>query len=313
MNAPILVATDGTPGAAGALRMARTLARRDGRPVTVLAALQPVTLTGSAAYPLLAGEARLEEAQLDLLRGSVEAQVREVCGAACDWSIEIEIGSPPMSIVRRAAEVQAGLIVMGLGRHTAADRWLGTETVLKVIQLSHVPVLAAHQNAEGLPGRCVVATDFSEFSRDAARLTGDLLGTGVEVHLAHVEVTLADRSSAGGREWQETYRAGARARLDSLRTELTARAPSRVFTTLLDGEPSRALLRFATMTGAELIVCGSHGYGFFARMISGSVSTRLIRGAGCSVLVNPPQSAVTEFLSAPTPAVEQASPPASIA
>jgi nitrite reductase (NO-forming) len=36
---------------------------------------------------------------------------------------------------------------------------------------------------------------------------------------------------------------------------------------------------------------GSHGYGFLARMLIGSVATKLLRGASCGVLVVPPDAA----------------------
>jgi nucleotide-binding universal stress UspA family protein len=297
MNGPLLVATDGTPGSAGALRMARALARRDGLSVAVLAVLPPTTLTpGAVTYPLLPGESQLQEMQLGLLRSAVEELLHAVCGAECGWQVEIEIGSPQVTIVRRAAELGASMIVMGLGRHSAADRWLGTETVLKVTQLAHLPVLAVHKDAQALPQRCIVAVDFSGYSRDAARSASQLLGSGTELHLAHVARTTPGSETGEGREWQETYRAGARTRLDAVRGELVSRSTSAVFTALLEGETSRALLRYATMTGAHLLACGSHGYGFFTRMTAGNVATRLIRGANCSVLVVPPPTVVGELV-----------------
>jgi nucleotide-binding universal stress UspA family protein len=57
---------------------------------------------------------------------------------------------------------------------------------------------------------------------------------------------------------------------------------------MLDGDPALQLLRLAERIGAELIAAGSHGAGFFGRILMGSVSTRLVRRATCAVLVNPP-------------------------
>ena len=46
-----------------------------------------------------------------------------------------------------------------------------------------------------------------------------------------------------------------------------------------------AIVEEAQKWGADLIVVGSHGYGFFKRMLLGSVSDAVVRYAPCSVLV----------------------------
>lgn len=51
------------------------------------------------------------------------------------------------------------------------------------------------------------------------------------------------------------------------------------------GEPARAIVEEAETWGADLIVVGSHGYGFWGRMVMGSVSQAVINHAPCSVLV----------------------------
>lgn len=51
------------------------------------------------------------------------------------------------------------------------------------------------------------------------------------------------------------------------------------------GNPARAVVEEAQEWGADLIVVGSHGYGFWGRMVIGSVSQAIINHAPCSVLV----------------------------
>jgi nucleotide-binding universal stress UspA family protein len=46
-----------------------------------------------------------------------------------------------------------------------------------------------------------------------------------------------------------------------------------------------AIVDDATTWGADLIVVGSHGYGFVKRMLIGSVSDAIVKYAPCSVLV----------------------------
>jgi len=56
-------------------------------------------------------------------------------------------------------------------------------------------------------------------------------------------------------------------------------------TKVLKGQPSRAIVEEAEEWKADLIVMGSHGYGFWNRTFLGSVSDSVVHHAPCSVLV----------------------------
>ncbi len=51
------------------------------------------------------------------------------------------------------------------------------------------------------------------------------------------------------------------------------------------GDPGHEVCEYAEAVGAGLIVVPSHGYGGFKRFLLGSVAERIIRNAGCDVLV----------------------------
>jgi nucleotide-binding universal stress UspA family protein len=51
------------------------------------------------------------------------------------------------------------------------------------------------------------------------------------------------------------------------------------------GRPARAIVESAEEWGADLIVLGSHGHGFWSRLTLGSVADQVIHHAPCSVLV----------------------------
>lgn len=53
---------------------------------------------------------------------------------------------------------------------------------------------------------------------------------------------------------------------------------------ILKGPPEKEIVELAEEWGADLIVVGSHGWGFFGRML-GSVSNAVVHHAPCSVLV----------------------------
>ncbi|MCB1025115.1 MAG: universal stress protein [Acidobacteria bacterium] len=59
----------------------------------------------------------------------------------------------------------------------------------------------------------------------------------------------------------------------------------KIETKVLRGSPKVEIVREAEEWGADLIVVGSHGYGFFERMLIGSVSNAILHHAPCSVLV----------------------------
>ncbi len=56
-------------------------------------------------------------------------------------------------------------------------------------------------------------------------------------------------------------------------------------TEVIADSPREAIVRVATEWEADLIVVGSHGYGFWDRMLLGSVSDAVVHHAPCSVLV----------------------------
>ena len=98
-----------------------------------------------------------------------------------------------------------------------------------------------------------------------------------------------------GGEWLGDYRRESGARLEELADELRTVAGVDPRTRVATGDPAQAALQLAQETGAELLAVGSHGHGFFTRMLLGSTSTRLLRGASCAVLVAPPRAASPEL------------------
>lgn len=291
MKRRILIAADGHAESLAALRLARTLAEAKGLVGEVLTVLQPAT---PWIYDPISGAAAVYwdalDVQKDAQREAVRAQLATVGGAAAGWPLEAVVGPCALTIARHAAERGAGLIVMGSGRHEWRDRLLGRETVLDVLRVAHTPVLAVPSDGGELPRSLLVATDFSEQSMAAARAAVGLLAADAVVHVVNVSWTPAvEVARATLDTWSETYDAGAWTRLDEVAQEL--RRPNRtVRTHLLKGDLPGELLAFAEREQVELIATGSHGYGFVSRAILGSLSTRLVRGAHCAVLVAPPRT-----------------------
>lgn len=57
-----------------------------------------------------------------------------------------------------------------------------------------------------------------------------------------------------------------------------------VETAVIDGSPSREIIRSAERNGCDLIVMGTHGRGGIDRLLLGSVAEKVVRGASVPVL-----------------------------
>jgi nucleotide-binding universal stress UspA family protein len=298
MKTRIMLATDGQPAAAGAARLAHALSRRHGVPVEVVAAQEQIPIYGIVgAETMVYAQRQMEEAGIMALERRVQEQLDEMGPEFAAWPVTVGLGPTAPTIARLARQKEASLIVLGQGRHALADRWFGTETALRVMRISHVPVLAVPADADGQPSKAVVATDFSAFSREAIDAALDMLKPGGELHLVHVHWRPSPETPwVGGQDWIEAQRAAARERLESLAVELEEAHDVRVPTHFAEGSAAREVLRIASEVGAELLAAGSHGIGFFGRVLMGSVSTRLVRGARCPVLIVPPHDVPAELV-----------------
>lgn len=287
----ILVATDGDPESAGAVRIAEHLAQ-GGAEVRALAVMEPVSsYTAGLPRAVPAFESILEERQAERLRERTAGHARALGADRVATSLVLETGSPAPVLARAAGDWDASLIVVGLGSHELVDRWFGTETAVRVAQLSPVPVLAVPASAAAPLLRCIAATDFSEFSDRALDVAAGLLEKGGELALVHV-VPRPDFHDGDGAGTFNRIAAEARARLTELADSVEARHGIRASVHVREGDPARELLDLAGELGADLLAAGSHGHGFLGRLLLGSTSTRLLRGSRCSVLVAPPRGVV---------------------
>lgn len=284
-SGPILVATDATSASEPALRAARALAEHTGAEVQVISVLEPIAplppLVGGVELPQ-----HLDSDRSDSLRQAVEAQVRDTVGSA-EWPVTVVQGHPAAVIARTASRAGARMIVMGIGRHEVSDRLFGDETALRVLRLADVPVFAVTPAFNALPRRALVAVDFSPSSLLAARVALGLVSGKATLQLAHVapqvKPLLAPWERFGATDEQHDYTGALR----KMKDELDAGPDITVDTVELRGHPAQTLLEHARKTNADLIVCGSHGFGFLQRMFVGSVATRLLRGSTKPVLVVP--------------------------
>jgi len=288
-TSPVIVATDGRDQSDAAMAVGRLLAGTADslRVVTVLKALPMVS--PEAALPI---SADVQSARRAEQRRVVEEQTNRIWGRPV-VDVELAEGEPASTIARIANESNATMIVSGIGRHQVMDRLFGDETAIRLVRLSSVPVLTVAAGLKGAPQRIVVAADFSETSLRAARLALELAAPHATLYLAHVGPR--DKVLHDWNAWGMTYKEDAGDALQKMRGQLRVPAGMTVQPVLLQGDPATELLAFATSVNADLIATGSHGYGFVARMLIGSVTTRILRCSTCSVLCVPHAAAMTRL------------------
>jgi len=160
-----------------------------------------------------------------------------------------------------------------------------------MLRFADTPVLAVDSEAESLPRRVVIATDFSPYSTYAARVALALAGPNATIYLVHVRPKV-ETYGAASLLWSRSYDDTLPGMFARLREHLPEDPGVQIETVTLTGRPGQSLVDFAASSRADLVVSGTHGYGFFNRLVLGSVATDLLRDAPCSLLCVP-GSAVT--------------------
>jgi nucleotide-binding universal stress UspA family protein len=148
-----------------------------------------------------------------------------------------------------------------------------------------LPVRDAGEGAE-VPGlsafeRVICGVDGSREGLEAVRQARKLALPDSELFLVSVsESHLAVHTGFAAAEWAERLRRDAESAL-----EQAATVAERARTLLLEGRAAESLLRTVAEEHATLVAVGSHEIARGAGMLIGSVATRLVHEAPCSVLI----------------------------
>ena len=244
--------------------------------------------------PLSGSESDLDPAVIERAEKSrqILARATERLGAILPgWEIEtmIEAGSPAATILHRAAEWGADMIVVGSHSFTKVERFFMGSVSQRVAGDAHCSVRIARgrlEEIEALPSRLVIGVDGSIDSDMAIYVVANrnwpsgsevrLVTSVGPLHTSHPIKTF-DEEKALIEKMHEHAAVNLRDGAAQHGTSLT------ISSVISFEDPKHALVHEAESWGADTIFIGSRGHGRLGRFMLGSVSAAVATRAHCSV------------------------------
>jgi len=283
----VLVATDGSKYGGWALNWAAMLPLVEPPKVTALHVLDVAALRAPfLAQPVMAGTERYIQEEIKRMEARSVKTLQEARQQLASLKIKgmarKEQGAVAPTILKRAPK-RDGLLVVGSQGLDALDRFMLGSVSTNLIHHATCPVLVVKSEASPLR-RITLATDGSDASAKALRFvlskfqpdrsTGK--GGRVPIHVSVLHV-LPLVMYPGLKE-------GSKKLLEQSVQKLT-KAGFTAEPLCYLGNPAEEIMKAASQQQADLIVMGAKGLGAIARFLIGSVSTRVVQHANCTVLV----------------------------
>ena len=263
---PIVVAYDGSPDARRAAEWSAGVAA-----TPPAAAVHLVRALGLPAVPLDPGAITVNEL-LERHEASAAAELAAERDRLAARGLTVETylrrWLAVETVLERAAEIGAGLVVAGQHGHGPERLLLGSVSAAIVRAALCPMVVVRGREVDSPPRRALLALDESEGARSAAAALAQW-APQARVLAVHVR--------AGGIAPDERALSAALASsgLDLARLERRT----------IDGPVTRSLLEVAASEGVDLIAAGRRGESDWRALVLGSVTDKLVQLAGCPVLV----------------------------
>jgi nucleotide-binding universal stress UspA family protein len=278
----LIVATDFSARSDRALRRAVLIAKR------VNASLVLVHVVDSDWPERLIASDRA--AAVGLLEDTA-ATLRGIDGIATE--VMVVVDDVHSGILSAADRTSADLIIIGPHRASLRDVFVGT-TAERVVRRSTRPLMVAVETPSAQHRKTLLALDFDEASKAAAR---HALAMGVFDHMEVVAMHAFDApgESMMRRAMEHSADIGryVDAEKDSAAEELRTflndlgLPPTCQTVVSMEGTPARAILEAARSVDSDLIVLGTNQRKGFERALVGSVTADVIRDAHRDVLIIP--------------------------
>lgn len=275
---PILLATDLSARSDRALDRALMLARQQQNRLVALHVMEPphaTALTTPAWRRLTPDHKALAERRLadDLADAGVPTEA-------------VVINGHPLDVILDTVQhFGCSLIVTGVARETTLGRLLLGTTVERLARNASQPVLVVKARARKPYQDVVIATDFSEGSRQA--LTAALAVAGdARITLFHAYTVPNQNEDVPADAMVRSFYNDALQKAQAFLAatpELNGRPQPDIV--LEAGQPENLLSEFVFNRRCDLVVTGTHGLTGILRTAIGSVAEKLLEALPCDVLI----------------------------
>ncbi|HEX6589758.1 MAG TPA: universal stress protein [Longimicrobiales bacterium] len=293
----IMVPLDGSAFGEYALRRAAVLARRHRATLDLAHVHEVASLVLMEGVPLIDAGVELEGLQSD--RTYLDDALKRVAALGLDATATLLDGPTVAALEARAEELDVDLIVMAThGRGPLSRAWLGSVAdglarhTSRPLLLVRPPESADALDAErpaldsGAPTlrRVLLPVDDVAHARLLLDSASDVAEPGAVFVLLHVA-----RGASADDANRERLIAAVRPPLEQVAADARARGCD--VQLVVDGarDVAGCILEIASRTNADLIALTTHGRGTLSRLVFGSVTDKVLRGASLPVLMRKPE------------------------
>lgn len=210
-----------------------------------------------------------------VMRRRVAVDLAELHENLTTIDVRVAVGDPADRIVEIAEQEGCGLIVTGVARDEQLGRMFAGTTVNRLIRRSRASILVVRERARRSYCDILVATDFSETSRQALL---EAIGLFPQAELTLVHGLDLPRAPLRDQEAGEDCSALEREqRADFLDvTPIVPLVRNRIDLRIRHGDPEQVIAEHARDYRVDLTVVGSHGRSALFDMVIGSMTKRLL-------------------------------------
>jgi len=270
----ILMANDLSSRSDLALRRAIALAAQFDAELEVLAVLEEMFLEATTRANVAFATQALAD-QIASIPGSQDAKI----------ATRVIVGLDYEDIIRRADEIDADLIVLGVHRHKQRELFRGT-TAERVIRFGRQPVLVVKDTPSAPYANALVATDTSAHAT-AASLLAAKFTCGGQMSLLHAlqrPLLTAVSSTKKSDDHRHAVKTALTELVNQIDRDLGRDAPGCSFE-ICDGRPVEAIETAVAQKTPDLLAVGTHGRTGLAQAVIGSVAEQVLTQCPTDVLV----------------------------
>jgi len=214
-------------------------------------------------------------------------QIRQdMLPATVNFTTIIEQGEPADDILRTAQSNGCELIVTGLARDETLGRFTVGGTVERLLRRSNVVLLIVRARVREPYQRIMVATDFSDGSRQALRTALQLFPDQRLTVFHAYDTPFRSFTDDPGALQQAFGKMMAELCEDFLKSvDMPPERRAAIDRLVEPGSPRRLIHQYVRDRGVQLIVLGTRGHGALIELFVGSTTRGLLASLPCDALV----------------------------